>query len=208
MTTTTATRAAALMVAAGVVLSGAAMSTASIANADPRYSTTCTQQHLDAGYTAAEARAECKGDEKPRGVIKPKIAPKPTKPATNPVGTPRNWWDHLPSFLYPLLIFGAMTAAVFIGIYGYGRAKQAQFRRQQTQQFAAEEMEAPYADYPEDVPPEPEYMMSDVPPAYAQQAPRADYTEPPTDSAAPPTPPTDSEPHQQQESKTGFEGLV
>lgn len=153
--------------------------------------TTCTQQHLDAGYTAAEARTECKGDEKPRGVIKPKKAPTPSTPFDNPVGKPRHWWDNLPEFMFPLLIFGALIIAVTIGAYAWLKPKEIAARRQQAAAFAAGggyDTTAPPSesavDYPEDYapPPEPQYHVphqQTPPPAYAQQAPAAEQQTPP-----------------------------
>lgn len=174
---------AALVLALGVALGGAtaAMTAASPAVAEPRYTTTCTQQHLNAGYTAAEARAECRGDERPRGVIKPKKAPTPSTPFDNPVGKPRHWWDNLPEFMFPLLIFGALIIAVTIGAYAWLKPKEIAARRQQAAAFAAGggyDTTAPPSesavDYPEDYapPPEPQYHVphqQTPPPAYAEQ---------------------------------------
>lgn len=193
MTTKTAKTTAALVLTLGVALGGAtaALTTASPAVAEPRYTTTCTQQHLDAGYTAAEARAECKGDEKPRGVIKPKKAPTPSTPFDNPVGKPRHWWDNLPEFMFPLLIFGALIIAVTIGAYAWFKPKEIAARRQRAAAFAAGggyDTTAPPSesavDYPEDYtpPPEPQYHVphqQTPPPAYAQQAPAAEQQTPP-----------------------------
>lgn len=193
-TATTRAVTAALVLTFGVALGGA--TAASPAVAEPRYTTTCTQQHLDAGYTAAEARTECKGDEKPRGVIKPKKAPTPSTPFDNPVGKPRHWWDNLPEFMFPLLIFGALIIAVTIGAYAWLKPAEIAARRQQAAEFAAgggyDTAAAPDrdaavdypTDYPEDYapPPEPQYHVphqQTPPPAYAQQAPAAEQQTPP-----------------------------
>lgn len=186
MTSRTSHRAAALVLTLGLALFGAALTPATLANADPRYTTTCTQQHLDAGYTAAEARVECKGDETPRGVIRPKKAPKADTTYESPVGNQtRNWWDHFPEFMFPLLIFGALIVAVTIGAYAWFKPKEVRERRQRAAAFAAgggyDSAAEPAVDYPTDhpedyaPPPEPAYhvpeqqQQSATPPAYEEQ---------------------------------------
>lgn len=141
--------------------------------------TTCTQQHLDAGYTAAEARTECKGDEKPRGVIKPKIAPKPTTPYTST--QPRNWWDNLPTWTHGAMIGAVLIALLWVIGYLVGKRAEVRERRQRAAEFAAGggyDTTAPPSesavDYPEDYapPPEPQYHVphqQTPPPAYAEQ---------------------------------------
>lgn len=204
MKTTTKTRssaaiAAAVMMAAGIGLSGVALTAAPVAIAAPK---SCTQQHRDAGYTAAEARAECAGDDSRRGVIKVKPGNVPTTSTTTPSWqpqAPKHWWDKNPIFPY-LLWGGGILAALWIGAYLYARRAVNAHRKGQTAEFAAGGGYETAADYPAEaaepyIPPAPPaYHVpaaadpqqvppaadpAGVPPAYAADVPPPAYAEQP-----------------------------
>ncbi|MGV0654795.1 hypothetical protein ABQE48_13085 [Mycolicibacterium thermoresistibile] len=124
----------ALGIAVGVGLGGAA-STATAAPA----SKTCTSQHVAAGWTYAEARDRCAGDNSPRAVIQKKYTPPPYTSQQ-----PRNWWDRLPAWTHGLLIFGGLglvALAVGAGRVILSGVREGLAEHREQERAAAEEAE-------------------------------------------------------------------